>query len=167
MDWNLFWTAFGAIGTTLGSLITALAVVIAVKQYKQPLNKIVKVEMCSAVSCDELGNPLEFYCIIIKNKGIRTVQINSINIQGKKKVLWLNNAQFDSNAKINLPIKIEPEESKDFLFEVNNFKKQIKKAVVSKAIGKNQRLVVFVTDSVSDKYYCKTNMRISSLIKTL
>lgn len=40
MDWNIFWAAFGAIGTTIGSLITASAVVVAVKQYKQPLKKI-------------------------------------------------------------------------------------------------------------------------------
>ena len=32
MDWNLFWSAFGAIGTTVGSLITGVAVVVAVKQ---------------------------------------------------------------------------------------------------------------------------------------
>ena len=33
MDWNLFWSAFGAIGTTFGSLITAVAVIVAVYQY--------------------------------------------------------------------------------------------------------------------------------------
>jgi len=81
MDWNIFWSAFGAIGTTVGSLITAIAVIIAVMQYKQPLKKIVKVKMTSAISLDELsGKSLCFYCISIKNKGIRTVQINSIYI---------------------------------------------------------------------------------------
>lgn len=42
MDWQLFWAAFGAIGTTIGSLITAIAVVIAVRQYRQPLTKNLK-----------------------------------------------------------------------------------------------------------------------------
>ena len=74
MDWNIFWSAFGAIGTTIGSLITAGAVVIAVKQYKQPLKKVIKVEFTSAVSLDEIsGRSLYFYCISIKNKGIRAV----------------------------------------------------------------------------------------------
>ena len=36
IDLTIFWDAFGAIGTTLGSLITAIAVVVAVYQYKQP-----------------------------------------------------------------------------------------------------------------------------------
>lgn len=49
MDWILFWTAFGAIGTTLGSLITAIAVAIAVRQYKQPLVKRLKIEFSSAI----------------------------------------------------------------------------------------------------------------------
>ena len=39
MNWNLFWSAFGAIGSTLGSFVTAIALIIAIKQYKQPLKK--------------------------------------------------------------------------------------------------------------------------------
>lgn len=49
------------------------------------------------------------------------MQINSINVKGNKKKLWINNAQFNSNAKVNLPIKIEPEENMNFLFEIENF----------------------------------------------
>ena len=49
MDWQLFWTAFGAIGTTLGSLITAIAVVVAVIQYKQPLKKQVKLTVGTSI----------------------------------------------------------------------------------------------------------------------
>lgn len=167
MDWNLFWTAFGAIGTTTGSLITAFAVVIAVKQYRQPLNKLVKVEVTSAVSVDLLGNPISFYCVSVKNKGIRTVQINSINIKGKRKVLWINNAQYNSNAKIHLPVKVEQEECKDFLFEVDTFRKEISKAVNDNALRKNEKLVVFVKDSLGDEYFCKTNITIKKLIKNL
>lgn len=83
MDWNLFWNAFGAIGTTVGSLITACAVVIAVKQYKQPLDKLIKVQFSSAIA-SILGKSVALYCISIKNKGIRTVEISSINVKGKK-----------------------------------------------------------------------------------
>ena len=167
MDWNLFWSAFGAIGTTLGSLITAGAVVVAVKQYKQPLKKILKVKFTSAVSCDEFGNPLHFYCISINNMGVRVVQINSLCIHGRKKKLWINNAQFESNAKINLPVKIEPEENKDFLFEVDHFRHAIRQAVDDNILRRRQRLVILVTDSLGDKYFCKTNISIGRLIKGL
>lgn len=166
-NWNLFWNAFGAIGTTIGSMITAIAVVVAVKQYKQPLKKVIKVEVTSAIGGDLLGNPVPFYCISVKNKGIRMVQINSINVKGKKKVLWINNVQYDSNAKIALPAKIEPEECKDFLFRVDNFRKAINKAVNDKALRKNEKLIVFVKDSLGDEYFCKTNIKIKDLIENL
>lgn len=167
MDWNLFWNAFEAIGTTLGSLVTAVAVVVAVKQYKQPLKKIVKVKFTSAASCDELGNPLCFYCISINNMGVRVIQIDSLNIRGNKKNLWINDAQFKSNVKIILPVKVEPEENKNFLFEVDHFKHAIKQAVDDDILRRKQRLVIFVTDSLGDKYVCRTNIRIGSLIKDL
>ena len=166
MDWNIFWSAFGAIGTTIGSLITASAVVIAVKQYKQPLKKVIKVEFTSAVSIDEIsGRSLCFYCVSIKNKGIRTVQINSINVKCNKKKLWINNAQFNSNAKVNLPIRIEPEENIDFLFEIENFKNALRKAVSDKVLRKNQRLIIFAKDSLGDNYYCKTKALICQIVK--
>ncbi len=166
MDWNVFWSAFGAIGTTIGSLITAGAVIVAVKQYKQPLKKVIKVEFTSAVSLDEIsGRLLCFYCVSIKNKGIRALQIDSISIKGNKKKLWINNAQFNSNAKVNLPIKIEPEENKDFLFEIENFKNALRKAVSDKVLRKNQRLIIFATDSLGDNYYCKTKAFIRQIVK--
>lgn len=166
MDWNIFWSAFGAIGTTIGSLITAGAVVIAVKQYKQPLKKVIKVEFTSAVSLDEIfGRSLCFYCVSIKNKGIRAVQVNSINVKGNKKKLWINNAQFNSNAKVNLPIRIEPEENVNFLFEIENFKNALRKAVSDKVLRKNQRLIIFVEDSLGDNYYCKTKALIRQIVK--
>lgn len=166
-DWNLFWTAFGAIGTTLGSLITAGAVVIAVKQYRQPLNKIVKVELTMAYLHDNSKNVLECCCINIKNRGIRTVQIDSINIQGHKKVLWLNNIQLESEVKINFPVRIEPEGSESFLVENEKFKREIEKAVKDKVIRSNCKLVIFVKDSLGDKYFCKTNFKIKNLIKSI
>lgn len=166
MDWNLFWSAFGAIGTTIGSLITAGAVVVAVKQYKQPLEKLIKVEFTSAVSIDEIsGEPLSFYCISVKNKGIREVQINSLNILGKKKKVWINNAQFDSNAKIILPVKLVPEESKDFLFEWEKFRGILKKSVEDNILKRNEKVIIMATDSLGCNYICKTNIKIKSLMK--
>lgn len=167
MDWNMFWNAFGAIGTTVGSLTTAFALIVAVKQYKQPLEKLIKVEFTSAVSCDENGRALTFYCIKVKNKGVRTVQINSICVKGNKKELWINNAQFDSNVKVDIPVKIKPEECKDFLFELDNFRGAIKKAVNDDVLRHNKKLIVFVTDSLGENHYCKTKIKIQKFIKAI
>lgn len=164
MDWNIFWSAFGAIGTTLGSLITAIAVVIAVKQYKQPLKKMVKVEFSPAIT-SYLGSRLDFYCVNVQNIGIRQVQIESIYIKGNKKVLWLNNAQFPVSDIKHFPVQINPEEKKNFLFESKHFSEELKKAVEDGSIKKNKRLIIFVTDSLGDDYYCKTHMKIKDIIK--
>lgn len=91
MDWNLFWMAFGAIGTTFGSLITAIAVFVAIKQYKQPLEKRIVVCMNSAVHArGEKVIPL--YCFSIMNKGIRSVIIDNIYISTEKKRVYMNEA---------------------------------------------------------------------------
>ena len=39
MDWNLFWTAFGAIGATVGSVATAAAVIVALWQTRISFKK--------------------------------------------------------------------------------------------------------------------------------
>ena len=41
MDWNLFWSAFGAIGGTLGAVATTAAVVVALWQTKYSQKKII------------------------------------------------------------------------------------------------------------------------------
>lgn len=163
MDWSIFWSAFGAIGTTLGSLLTAGAIIIAVKQYRQPLKKAIKIEFSSAFLFlpDE---PFPLVCITVKNKGIRALQIDSINIKGNKKKIWINNAQYNSSAKVGFPAKIEPEECIKFLFEEENFRNVLRKAVKDKVLRKKQRLVIFVTDSLGENYYCKTKIPIQKMI---
>lgn len=37
MDWNLFWSAFGAIGTTARAFLAAVSVIVALKPYKKRL----------------------------------------------------------------------------------------------------------------------------------
>lgn len=76
MDWNLFWNAFGAVGTTAGSLITAIAVVVAVRQYKQPLIKKLKISFTTGfvvMNDNSLGETL--HCITVSNTGIRPIVI--------------------------------------------------------------------------------------------
>ena len=95
MDWQLFWTAFGAIGTTLGSLITAIAVVVAVIQYKQPLKK--KVKLTVGTSIPVYGKELGEDCLSISlaNTGIRDVVITNIYLDTGTKKLVVNSLMVD------------------------------------------------------------------------
>ena len=115
MDWNLFWSAFGAIGTTVGSLITAIAVVIAVKQYKQPLEKkiIVSYGMTVPIMSDNSMGRYHTY-IDAKNTGIRDITITGFYFRTKKKNYYLNNMQSPVIQPISLPYVLHQEECATF-----------------------------------------------------
>ena len=44
MDWNLIWTAVGAIGGTLGAFATSIAVIVALWQTKFNYKKKIRLE---------------------------------------------------------------------------------------------------------------------------
>lgn len=164
MDWNIFWSAFGAIGTTVGSMITAIAVVIAVKQYRQPITKVIEVTFGSALTVER--QPMELYTISIKNRGVRPVVINSINAQGNKKNLFLNNMHVPLEEKYKkFPARIEPEECATFYFVAEDFRGEMQKMVDLKVLKKRMKFKVFVTDSLGDYHFCKNNVRVKKLLK--
>ena len=50
MDWNLIWTAFGAIGGTLGALATFVAVIVALWQTKLNYKKKVQLSFTDNIT---------------------------------------------------------------------------------------------------------------------
>ena len=163
MNWELFWSAFGAIGTTLGSLITASAVIVAMKQYKQPLNKVIEVGFTSAMPLF-LGQSIHLYCVSIKNKGLREVYIDSINMKGKGCNLWLNNAQYKLCDIVTFPV-VNPEECLTIYFESKYIKSEIKRAVDAGILRENQKTLFFATDSFGENYQCKVRIKVKNLIR--
>lgn len=81
MDWNLFWTAFGAIGTTAGTFATALAAFLAYKQYilskKVKLKIEVRLEKITKSSTTAIEESLVLRFI---NKGIIDLYIKEIAV---------------------------------------------------------------------------------------
>ena len=76
----------------------------------------------------------------------------------------MNGIQDKSDDKINLPVKIEPEECKKFWFEVDEFSILLKRAIHDNFIQKDKKLIICATDSLGDDYLCKTNLKIKSLL---
>lgn len=165
MDWNIFWSAFGAIGTTIGSLITAIAVVVAVKQYKQPITKLIKVEFNSSIAVDINNKTHMMYTLSVKNKGVRDVVINGLYVKGKGSNLFINNMQTKMTEFKVLPIMVGAEQCIEFYFNASDFQEEIKRMIESKHIDKQQKFVVFVIDSLGDSYFCKTKIRVGQLVK--
>lgn len=164
-NWNLFWNAFGAIGTTIGSFITACAVIVAVKQYKQPFVKEIKIDFTLAmVNFEE--TPKAYYRIKFINSGIRKCKITSMYIKGKKTNLFIlpptqipryNNPQF--------PHSLAQEESCEIFFEYNDFRKMVKKQLEDGWKPEYRRLRIYVTDSAGDTYYGKFKIKMSRFKK--
>lgn len=165
MDWNIFWSAFGAIGTTLGSLITAGAVAVAVKQYKQPITKLIKVGFNSSIAMDINNRPVELYTLSVKNRGVRLVVINSVNLKGYKHNLFMNLMQSKLFDYKNFPSEVQPEECVDYYFEANKFRDELKKMVQDGYLKKSQNLIVFVQDSLGDEYYCDTKVKVRKFLE--
>ena len=164
MDWNVFWSAFGAIGTTIGSLITAGAVVVAVKQYKQPITKLIKVGFNSSFVMDMNKNPMELYTLSIKNRGVRPVTINGIYTKGYKQNLFMNLMQSKFVEYKIFPVDVQPEECVNFYFEASKFRETLREMSQNKYLKKGQKLIVFAQDSLGDEYYCDTKIKVKKLV---
>lgn len=157
MDWNVFWTAFGAIGTTLGSLITALAVVVAVKQYREPLVKRLKIGFSLAFPVypdNHLG--IDLFCISVSNTGVRPINVSNIYLNVGKKNLILNDAQFFAPGAIpplTFPAEIQPEQKVQMYLEVSKFSKVFKEMLQGKEFETSEKVKVAVADSTDEYHY--------------
>lgn len=86
MDWNLFWTAFGAIGGTLGAVATTAAVVVALWQTKYSQKKIIKLGFSDNFQLynPNTGESVKFIGISVTNTGNRKVIIRTWGVHLKE-----------------------------------------------------------------------------------
>lgn len=161
MDWALFWTAFQAIGTTLGSIITAIAVMIAVKQYKQPLEKRLIVEHGTAFGVGYGLTEEAYVYICVKNCGMREASINGFYLKNKKKKFYIN--QMQSNfMPINFPYELKPEEKVDFYVSRDRFINGLKDMSQRGLVSRNENLCIFVQDSLGKAHFDKKTIRVKN-----
>lgn len=165
MDWNLFWSAFGAIGSTLGSFITAIALIVAIKQYKQPLKKRIDVDVYKVCNCINEKELVELYCISVKNRGVRPITIQSICVEFDKMSVIVDNWQYERTENVRLPYQLEPEKFKDFYYEVAEFRSILYQITDGKIPDKSSKFKILVQDSLGEKHTCKKKHKISELFE--
>lgn len=85
MNWNLFWSAFSAIGTTVGALITAITVIIAYKQYRLNLFSKLKIKFMIEYIGSTNGITQEYLTFEFINQGAIDIVVEGIYIQGNRK----------------------------------------------------------------------------------
>ena len=167
MDWTLFWTAFGAIGTTLGSLITAIAVVVAVKQYKEPLIKRINITFKSAIPVGmNVDNFL--YCISVSNSGIRPITISNIYLNVGSKNLMINNAQFSVYGFIqplSFPVELQPEKEVNMYLDEQVVAHFFSDAIKNNHFDSETIVKIAVTDTTNGWHYHSTKMTVGSFAR--
>jgi len=169
MDCDTFWNAFGAIGTTMGSLVTAIAVVVAVVQYKQPLIKklIMSCTMVFPVFDSELGE--SYYCITIANTGIRSINITNIYLNAGKKNLVINKLMTEldpNNPEISFPKELSPEECFAVYISYERLSDTFNDLLKRNEIKPNQKIKILATDTTSGKHYCRMKTTARQIVKS-
>lgn len=169
MDWTLFWTAFGAIGTTTATLITAIAVVIAVKQYKQPLTKKVKITLGTAfpiMADSSVGETL--YQITVANCGIRPLVLSNVYMQVNKKNIAFELQRYAAYLKMPMPKfphTLNPEEAAVFYLPYSLLSAGMKEVICLHKIPPSSKVNILVTDQAGGEHRLKTKLSIAQIAK--
>lgn len=111
MDWNLFWTAFGAIGGTVGAIATFTAVVVALWQTRISYKKKLQLSFTDDITVvSENGSDIyRFVGVSVTNVGNRDVVIQSWGFlcHDKSKMLIVpDTSRIGRKLQIQLPHKL-------------------------------------------------------------
>lgn len=160
MNWNLFWTAFGAIGTTLGAIATALAVIVALWQTKFNQKKKIKLYFTDKFQLynQNTGASVKYIGVRVTNIGNRKLIIQNWGMHMKKgDVIIVKPTEvdrFERLAYTDLPRTLDLEEFIDLQWQIDRFKAFLQENKDNLDI--NKPLVFFVRDSTGKDYCVRT-----------
>ena len=169
-DYNLFWTAFAAIGQAVGAIATAAAVIVTLWQIKYANRKRLRLSFSDKnVVFSENGN-LEFHFVnlTVTNIGNRNVIIKSwgIKVSKKQNLLIVPDIKNPIVKMIQkpLPCTLEPEESMDLVFDIKLFLKNLREQVKDGVFSEKDKLTLYVADSTGKIYFTKSEKTIKEYI---
>lgn len=161
-DWNLFWTAFGAIGGTLGGFATCLAVIVALWQTKYENRKKLKLSKLESIKSMNTANghvEKEFVGVRVCNIGNRAVSIKSWGFKAthKETILLLpDSSPLAMAIQPSLPYRLETEESINLVYDKSHFDELVKRSCQDGTFKPRHKIKIWVADSTGACYYTKT-----------
>lgn len=172
MNWDLFWSAFGAIGGTIGALATAGAVIVALWQTKFTQKKKLKLFLNEDITImtQDSGKCYRYVGITVTNIGNREIIINSWGINmhdGGRIVILKNTSPIDKLIQVDLPHKLAIEESVDLSYSKKNFFDFLCENIENKKIQINRKLEFYVKDSTGEIYLVKTSQKVEEIMEKL
>ena len=156
MDMNLFWTAFGAIGGTVGALATAVAVIVALWQTKYSQKKKLKLSFSSGIAAMIGNKDYLFVGISIANIGNRDVVIKNWGwcLDNKELMLVYPVLDFPLNQmQVQLPYKLSIEEQITLYMPKDKFLLNVSENIQKKTLKANKPIKFWVLDSTGKNHY--------------
>lgn len=169
MNMELFWSAFGAIGSTLGSIATTAAVVVALWQTKYSQKKKLSLDFTDNFQLynPNTGASLKFVGLSVTNVGNRKVIIQTWGVRlNEGSAIVMPPPDVDGMEKLaytKLPKVLDVEESIDLQWQIDRFQTFLESNKDN--ISKNKPLVFFVKDSTGKQYTVKTKKNASFYFK--
>lgn len=116
----LFWTAFGAIGTVLGSVFASAAIFISVKQLRQPLKRNIKIIYRIKETFPGDEDPL--FILYLINDGLKMITLESVGYKVRNKYIQIQDVEI---GKTRFPRSIKTEEIISLKFDFNKFRRGV------------------------------------------
>ena len=167
MNPTLCWTIIGAIGSSLGALIGAIALIIALKAYFQPL----KIALSAKISNGIIANQLEsfsVYSISVHNKGIREITVTNISLKVGDRTLFLDMLPQGTVLmpyEPQFPVKLSQGTSVALHLPYDRFNLEIARLVKQSHLNLNERVMIAVRDGTDAVHQFKTGLRVKSFIR--
>lgn len=160
-DWNLFWTAFGAIGGTFGALATAAAVIVALWQTKFSQRKKVKLtfsDMTTVVS-PAFDQRFEYISVTATNIGNREIVISSWGyelLNGASMMMVPDMSQISVAIQTPLPQRLDIEDCIVLYHKRELFLKAVTHDIEEGTLDPNHPVRFYVADSTGRRYHVTT-----------
>ena len=169
MDWNLFWTAFGAIGGTFGAVATFAAVVVALWQTKNSYKKKLQLSFTDDIAVlPENGNGVYRYIgVTVTNVGNRDVVIQNWGFicHDKSKMLIVpDTSRIGRMLQTQLPHKLQVEEGLSLYYDKTLFRSALDEQIKKGSLNLKKRIKFYVTDSTSKVYYTLTKKTVKEML---
>lgn len=172
MDWNLFWTAFGAIGGTVGAFATTTAVIVALWQTKYSYKKKLKLSFNDNITIiREKGNTFYRYIgVTVTNIGNCDVVIQNWGFDlddGTKMMIVPDTSPLGRVLQVQLPHRLQIEEGISLYYEKCLFRNVLEDSINKGKLQKDKKIQFYVTDSTAKKHYVKSNKSAQDLLSDL
>lgn len=170
MDWNLFWTAFGAIGGTLGAVATFIAVIVALWQTKLSYKKKVLLSFTDNITIiPGIGNGCYHYIgVTVTNIGNRDIVIQNWGFElddGSQMLIVPDTSLIGRVLQVKLPHRLQIEEGTTLYYEKVLFLNALSNCIEKGKLKKNKKIKFYVSDSTTKKHYVLTNKIAAELLK--